>query len=174
VILNKVARKLKVKTLAIHFLKAIGIKLDIAAARAKRGTNLPEDDACCQQVTQDGTLLRCTCRCGHTGKHEYTKKGSISIRKAEELFKTLTPDEWCRLTGLDDKALELGKENSEKCRGLAGKYFDAGHERDAILERINQHETFCRTDLRKHYREVSSTHRCNCLKCGFFDTGMYC
>jgi hypothetical protein len=79
VTLNKVARKKKIQTLAMNYIKAIGLELDIAADRAKVTTNVPEEDEQCQQVTQDGMVLRCICKRGHEGTHIFTGKGSASL-----------------------------------------------------------------------------------------------
>jgi hypothetical protein len=169
VTLNAVARKKKCKNLAIQFIVSQGIEMDTAAAQAESKSDVPADKDHCGHV-EEGTLRRCTGQCGHRDKHRFVTNGTISVRKAEELFKILTADEWKSLAGQDDKALELGKENFEKCRDITKKYFDAGEDQKKILKRIDDHEVFCQTDLRCHFKNVSC-HSGNCLTCGFFEKG---
>jgi hypothetical protein len=167
---NAVARKQKVRSLALNFLASLLVEMDIVAKTSQGdATEIPKDHERCAEV-QDDTMLRCTCRRVHESKHEYTKKGTISLRKLESLLKTLTPIEWKQLTGLDDKAFETGRDNFERCRNVCEKYFDAGPEQKNIVERIDKHELFCQTDLRHHYCE-ESCHKCNCFRCGFFEKG---
>jgi hypothetical protein len=126
---------------------------------------VPESDKRCQKL-EESTCRRCMCPRGHTENHKFTPKGSICLTTAMELINSLTFNEIKRLTGLDDVKVSKGRENFEQMRKLAKIYCPADTYQ-LMVDRIDEHELFCQTDLMIHYRRVGD-HCCNCLTCGFF------
>jgi hypothetical protein len=84
---------------------------------------------------------------------------------AMKLINSLTFMEVNRLTGLDDVKGSKGQDNFEQMRQLAKIYCSAGTYL-LMVKQINDHELFCQTDLRLHFKLVGG-HCCSCLTCGF-------
>jgi hypothetical protein len=106
----------------------------------------------------------------HEGRCKFTPKGSICMSTATELIQSLTANDIKRLAGLDDVKVLKGRENFETLCKFAEKYCKAGKERQMALDQINQAELFYQTDYVGHL-ERESSHKCDCLTCGFHNTG---
>jgi hypothetical protein len=115
------------------------------------------------------SMRRCMKERKHSGKCNFTPKGSVSASTIRDLIESFTAGDIKSLSGLDDVRVLKGRDNFKSLRVIAKKvckYEDV----DVTVKKIDNIEIFYQTDYVPHLARVES-HRCNCLTCGFNDRG---
>jgi hypothetical protein len=130
--------------------------------------DLPEPENRCTCLERH-SMRQCMEERKHSGKCKFTPKGSVSASTIRDLIASFTAGDIKSLSGLDDVRVLKGRDNFKSLREIAKKA--CKHEDvDAMLKKIDACEIFYQTDYVPHLEKVGS-HRCNCLTCGFNDSG---
>jgi hypothetical protein len=164
--LDKVSRCKKLDKLVADFITAICSEIDLMVGGE---TDLPAAECRCKKL-EKSTLRRCMKEQHQEGRCEFTPKSTICSTTVRELIQTLTAGDIKSLSGLDDVRVLKGRDNFEALRGIAKRVCRPGDESDSIINSIDEAELFHQTDFVPHLRKRGS-HRCNCVTCGFNDSG---
>jgi hypothetical protein len=161
--LGNVSRLKNLDKLVGDFIKSVIGEMDAMLAH-----NLPKTENCCICLDRH-SMQRCMKERKHSGKCNFTPKGSVSASTIQDLIQSFTAGDIKSLSGLDDVRVLKGRDNFKSLRVIAKKvckYEDA----DATVKKIDDCEIFYQTDYVPHLAKVGS-HSCNCLTCGFNDSG---
>jgi hypothetical protein len=167
VVLAKVDRQRQLIILVREFLESIMSELQ---ALSQQGAAIPESDLRCQKMDQT-TPRRCMSGRDHCGSCKFTPKSSVSPSLLRNLMGSLTHGDLKSLSGLDDTKTVCGRENFQKLRDLVKVFYNPEDWAEKV-EAINRVELYYQTDYVGHLQRVGS-HGCNCLACGFYNSGMY-
>jgi hypothetical protein len=130
--------------------------------------NLPKMENHCICLERH-SMRRCMKDRKHSGKCHFTPKGSVSASTIRDLIQSFTAGDIKSLSGLDDVRVLKGRDNFKSLREIAKKvcnYDDV----EGTVNMIDDIKIFYQTDYVPHLAGVGS-HRCNCLTCGFNDSG---
>jgi hypothetical protein len=164
--LDKVSRCKKLDKLVADFITSICSEIDIMVDDE---IDLPAAECRCMKM-EKSTLRRCMQERHHEGRCKFTPESTICSTTVWELIQTLTAGDIKSLSGLDDVRVLKGRDNFEALRNIAKRVCRPGEETDSIINSIDGAELFYQTDFVPHLRR-SGSHRCNCVTCGFNDSG---
>lgn len=157
--IDRVDRLKKVEQLTVEYI------MDLEAEFNGVGddTDLPNERCTCREKN---SLRRCRLQVGHTEKHKYTAKSSLSMTTVRNIVKTLTGDDIKRLAGLDDIKVLKGRDNFKRMEQLVSELCDDVDKEKQLISQIKDAEIFYMNDFQNHLMEKGNQH-CSCLTCGF-------
>jgi hypothetical protein len=168
--MDNVSRLKKLDKLLCDFITYILSEVEVLTA--KDGKEIPNDEHRCTKLDPKAKFLRCMKGRKHEGKCEFTATSSICPETVRTLVASLTAGDIKSLSGLDDVKVVKGRDNFIALREFAKKVCDDGEETKRIIERIDECELYHQTDFVPHLNRIG-THNCNCLTCGFNNTGEF-
>lgn len=163
--IDNVDRLKKVEKIAVEYIMELDATLN---GDPDDGVDLEDDQQC--QSREKASRRRCRKKKGHTGKHKFTSKNSLSITTVSKVVKLLTGNDIKRLAGLDDTKVLKGRENFKRMAELAEKLCSDVDERKALLKSIEDAELYHLTDFQNHLMRAGNQ-KCCCLSCGFCEPG---
>jgi hypothetical protein len=148
------------------------ILLEVEVLTTKDINEIPEDKHRCTKLDQtaENKFLRCMQGRKHKGNCKFTVTDSICPDTVCTLVASLTAGDIKSLSGLDDLKVLKGRDNFIGLREFAKKVCDDGEETKRLIEQIDECKVYHQTDFVPHLMRTGS-HNCNCLTCGFNETG---
>jgi hypothetical protein len=148
------------------------ILLEVELHTAKGGSKIPEDKHRCTKLDPKGKILQCMKGRKHEGRCEFMATLSICPNTIHTLVAGLTAGDIKSLSGLDDVKVLKGRDKFIGLQEFAKKVCDDGEETKRIIEHIDECELYHQTNFVPHLNRTG-TQNCNCLTCGFDDTGEF-